>query len=111
MGFWETKLGTSRSSVPQKPLPPMPGQRSVQQVQTGRVSSAPQASGCPECGSVNYGSPTNGSVMRCFDCNFGSSYRNSTDNQPTVRSDEAVKAAKQVPTSGYHPEEIVGRLR
>ena len=112
MGFWERKIGERGGAKPvPKPqaLPPMPGHVPATAPRP-TASPAPPASGCPECGSPNYGSPRSGAPPRCFECGFGNAYRNSTDNQPTVRSGEAVKAAKQVPNRGYQPNEIVGRM-
>jgi ribosomal protein L37E len=106
MGFWENKMSGAVS--PPRSLPPMPGQRVTHPPLRRHV---PVDTNCPECGSPNYGSSHGNGAKTCFECGFGNAYRNSTSGGPTIRSEGAVKAAKQIPTAGYRPQEIVGRLQ
>ena len=109
MNYWDRKL---KNAQPQRPLPPMPGANRLGDSPPVRpVPRMPEEDRCPECGSPNYGSPANSTVKRCFDCSAGATYRNSTSGGPPIRSEGAVKAAKQVPVKGYKPNEIVGRIQ
>lgn len=110
MGFWENKTrGQTRTAL--SPVPQRPVAHQVNTPTTVAPSRpAPAETTCPECGSVNYGGAVGSGQMRCFDCNYGASYRNSTQGDATVKSEGETKPAKQVESAGYQPNTIIGRL-
>ena len=63
---------------------------------------------CPECGSGNYTGPPGG-MPRCFDCGYvpGRDFRNSTQG---IIGDGPATPARQVPSPGYQPGTIIGKV-
>lgn len=115
MNFWSKKMAADKPAAPRPSLPPMPSPTPVQQ----RYSTPPTQprmpvtepdSHCPECGSANYGGAVGSQMKRCFACNYGGSYRNPSQGLPTAPTEGPVKAATQVSTSGYNPQQIIGHV-
>jgi ribosomal protein S27AE len=71
-------------------------------------ASASQSGLCPNCGSGNYMAAPGSSYQRCLDCGYP--LVQSGSGMGTVHSDTPVKAAVQVPTEGYQPTRIIGRV-
>lgn len=97
----------------QAPLPPTPVAKPVlppqPQVQQQAQFPPHATSGCPNCGSANYGSPARNIPPRCFDCGEGLAIQNSTQGLPAPGGETT--AAQQVPSAGYNPQQIVGRVQ
>lgn len=110
MGYWDNKARDQTRTA----LSPVPQRVVARQVNTPTTVApsvpAPAETTCPECGSVNYGGALGSNQMRCFDCNYGASYRNTTQGDATVKSEGVTKAAKQVPSAGYNPQVIVAKV-
>lgn len=98
-------------SIPPPPRIPHPSTvNSSNNVPVERTQpTQPAASGCPNCRSVNYGSPGGGRPPRCFECGYGLPIQNSTQGM-TATGGGPVTPAVQVPTAGYQPTTIVGRI-
>lgn len=94
----------------QQPMAPMP---SFQQpaVQTTLAQSASQNATCPDCRSVNYMSIQN-AAPRCFDCGYPLEQSGSRfGGLAGAHVEGAAKAAiGNSTTSGYNPQQIVGRV-
>lgn len=115
MSFWEKKMRGEQESRPRPALPPMPNPTPVQQRYSTpptqpRTPMADPDSHCPECGSANYGGAVGTQMKRCFDCNYGGTYRNPSQGLPVAQTEGPTKAATQVETGGYNPQQVIGRV-
>ena len=116
MSYWDKKMQQGKESRPALPaLPPMPNPTPLNQ----RYNTPPtpprtpvytEETHCPECGSANYGGAVGSQMRRCFDCNYGGTYRNPSQGLPTAMTDGPVKAATQVPSGGYNPQQVIGHI-
>jgi hypothetical protein len=116
MSYWDKKMQQGKESRPALPaLPPMPNPTPLNQ----RYNTPPtqprtpvytEETHCPECGSGNYGGAQGSQMKRCFDCNYGGTYRNPSQGLPTAMTDGPVKAATQVPSGGYNPQQVIGHI-
>lgn len=114
--WWANKLGAPAPVLP-SPMyqPPQPAQvvpSPVQQPPAYAPVLPPSAAAnrCPGCGSGNYGG-TAETRSRCYDCGY-----------PITQSGTGVKginqgggsgpvqASKQIPTGGWNPTTIIGKL-
>jgi len=113
--WWANKLGAApapaqRPSVPQAPVqqpvyPQTPNYPPVQH-------SPQQAASCPGCGSGNY-SGAAGTRPRCYDCGYPIQQSGSGVGKGIVSGPQAsgpVQASIQVPTGGWNPTTIIGKL-
>ena len=115
MSYWDKKVSEKKQAAPPSPLPPMPNpspaalRYNTPPTQPRRPVAEPD-SNCPECGSANYGGAVGSQMKRCFDCNYGGSYRNPSQGLPTAHTDSPVKAATQVASGGYNPQQVIGHV-
>lgn len=123
--WYARKMREKREVSPPGPLPPTPirmpsqatsdtpppgmaapaqVQYNPQQAQAGRNSS-----NCPKCGSGNFMKAQSTVAPRCYDCGYvdGRDYQQEAFTASSVNN---TQATKQVPTSGYSPGQIVGRI-
>ena len=109
MGYWDRKTRTgTRTALTPLTSPPPQQQRSTPQTYTPQPTVA-EPSMCPSCGSTNYGGAKGAGRVRCFDCNYGVSYQNSTQGDVVIKEGIA-KPAKQVSSRGYDPTHVIGRV-
>lgn len=123
--WWADKLGTPRqpqamppTQMPQQPVyqpqqPTYQPQPPVQQGAPRLPQSAVNAQWCPGCGSGNYGSSPLApeSRARCYDCGYP--ITQSGSGAAGVNQGQAsgpTQAAKQVPTGGWNPTTIIGKI-
>lgn len=116
--WWANKLGAQ--AAPQaRPdnMPPMPPSQQpmtmappAQQRQPNLPPSSAQSSSCPECRSNNYGS-VEGAKARCYDCGYPIRQSGSGMGKGiSVPMEGPTQAALQVPTGGWNPQGIIGKL-
>jgi hypothetical protein len=118
---WYARKLRGEPTVRQEPLPPIPVARpqvpqqvhqQLQQPSRQPLGSVPsQGGGCPNCGSPNYGAPSKNMLPRCFECGEGLAIQNSTQGLSGSTSDGPATPAVQVPTAGYNPQQIVGKVQ
>ena len=131
--WWSKKLGgeqtksstpPTRTPAPQRYVPPQdqPGykQQIAYDAENDYVTSKAQhqkfEATCPECGSENYikvgtqtGEHGSFAVQRCYDCGYPAVQSTSGLNGAVDKSSPSQKA-EQVPSAGYNPGIIVGRV-
>lgn len=118
--WWANKLGQPQTTRQEMPLPPSqvpmsyapPAQSPSFQQQGVRPTASAQAGRCPGCGSGNYGSIEN-TKARCYDCGYpivqsGSGMGKGISGGPQASG--PTQAAVQVPTGGWNPTTIIGKL-
>lgn len=115
--WWADKLGQAvpprSSNIPpappsQQPMSAMP--LPVQNPQPNLPPSSVNASFCPDCRSKNYGS-FDGAKPRCYDCGYPIRQTGSGLGKGiSVPMEGPTKAAVQVPTGGWNPGTIIGKL-
>lgn len=111
--WWSKKLtGQPPSYPPVSPpsvQPPVQPQQPIVQ-QPILPQSAQVNSRCPGCGSGNYGGSTPESRPRCYDCGYP--ITQSGTGIPGVSTGQGgpVQATKQVPTGGWNPTTIIGKV-
>ena len=113
--WWSNKLGTT----PQPQQPNMPQQQPVYQQPTQQPQSyptsqqtVPMTPRCPGCNSGNYGG-TAESRPRCYDCGYPIQQSGSGAGTGIVGQGGGggpATPATQVPTGGFNPTTIIGRL-
>lgn len=124
--WWSKKLGnpTPQPQAPATPptfaVQPQPATYAQPQVPSYPVSQqvTPQAPRCPECGSGNYTVAAkqvtqNGEVSswRCYDCGYPKIQAGSRHGGASSASSSGpTQKAKQVPTGGWNPTTIIGKL-
>ena len=112
--WWSRKLSGQPTQAPTRPAPPSTGYLPPVQPPTPQPAAPTKTtytdkqSTCPGCGSDNYFSMGRTAVTRCYDCGYpveqGSSGLQGDSTGP-------VKAARQVPSTGYQPQNIAaGRV-
>lgn len=113
--WYARKLRGEPAQPVREPLPPIPVAMPVP-VQPAQFrptmpspAPAPSSTGCPSCGSANFGSPGRDIPPRCFDCGEGLAIQNSTQGMPAPNTGSATPAM-QVQSAGYQPGTIVGRI-
>lgn len=111
--WWASKL-TGTPSTPTYSPPPVqqPNRIPAGQNNTPPVVASPTER-CPGCGSNNYGGATPEARKRCYDCGYpivqsGSGMGRGISGGP--RPEGAVEATKQIPTGGFRPDIIIGKL-
>lgn len=114
--WWAQRL--NQGAAPAAPVPaptrpyqaPASYQRPAPMVQqpTRLPPSARETEECPGCGSGNYMAAPGSQYHRCLDCGYP--IVQSGSGVGTVHSDAPVRAAVQVPSDGYHPQQIIGRV-
>lgn len=87
-------------------MPTPPGSNIPPPVNVRRDSN--RGAACPECGSGNYMQPARNSQHRCFDCNYP--VVQSTSGARIGTATPFGKPVRQVTGTGWHPQEIIGRL-
>jgi len=89
---------------PDQGLPPLPGQNS-------KARSSSQTATCPDCGSSNYMAIENAKA-RCFDCGYPTEQSGSRFGSLAGASIQGSAKAAQgnSGTSGYNPQNIIGRI-
>ena len=70
--------------------------------------SSLQEDHCPSCASTNYMAPPNSQMKRCFDCGYP--VVQSGSGVSGGKTDGTVHKATQVPSGGFNPTVIVGRV-
>jgi len=116
--WWSRRLtNPPATQAPQAPyLPPVqqPAQQYApveQQAAPPRLpASATNTSRCPGCGSGNYGSASPEARPRCYDCGYPISQTGTGTVGITGSGGGASAPAKQVPTGGWNPTAIIGRI-
>jgi rubredoxin len=127
--FWSKRLNNAptqrpldvpleRTAPSQKPMtkysPPLTQQP---QAPNRPMKSVNDAGRCPECGSGNYMKV--GSIAtqhgpqdawRCYDCGYPKVQSGSGGSGVSVPSSGPTQKAIQVPTGGWNPQEIIGKL-
>lgn len=113
--WWASKLG-GQPSAPAPIQQPRPQQPNL--IPAGQNNSTPPvvaspSERCPGCGSFNYGGATPESRKRCYDCGYpivqsGSGLGKGITSGPQASG--PAQPAKQVPTGGWNPTTIIGKL-
>lgn len=133
---WWMPEATPQPQIPQGQYQQQPQQQQVPQgdptftnalmgigidVNKTKAKSAKFEGGCPECNSPNYfpiGKQTNvktgmtAETMRCYDCGFPIVQSASGDTMPSRGGSRegSIVAARQNDPSGFHGDQIVGRV-
>ena len=96
------------STVPmQQPAYQQPQMPQAQQPQMPPV----QVNRCPGCGSSNYGGATPESRKRCYDCGYPIQQSGTGVGKGiSVPMEGPTQASIQVPTGGWNPTTIIGKL-
>lgn len=107
--WWSRKLGTSPkapapspSAYPQAITPPAP------EAPSPKATHQRNQGVCPGCGGDNYFS-TASSRARCYDCGYPLEQQGSGLSGTT--SGGTSTPARQVPSAGYQPGNIIGRVQ
>jgi len=106
--WWARQLGTPAQRL--APLPPTYPQPLVQppaQQPSRLPMSARNTSGCPSCGSGNYGS-TGETRARCYDCGYPV-VQSGSGIGGTGSSSGPTLPARQAHGDGFNPGTIVGK--
>jgi hypothetical protein len=115
--WWAQKLGNNSAPLPPATQPRVAPQPATyaqpQQQYPPSQQVTPQAERCPGCGSGNYGGGTPESRKRCYDCGYpvvqsGSGLGKGVTSGPQASG--PVQASIQVPTGGWNPTTIIGKL-
>lgn len=126
MNYWQRRLAKTPAKE-QPPVPPMPAtgirpyaaqpsavaeQQPAAPALSAPATSAPAPTGCPQCHSTNFGSPTSNTAPRCFECGYvpGGSYQSAQQGMTGIANEGPVNKTKQVASGGFHPQQIVGRI-
>lgn len=115
--WWANKLGAQTPQARPANLPPMPPSQQPMTMapqpqvrQPNLPPSSAQSSQCPECRSNNYGS-VEGAKARCYDCGYPIRQSGSGLGKGiSVPMEGPTQAAVQVPTGGWNPQGIIGKL-
>ena len=114
--WWASKLGgqptTTSAPAQASPQYQMPQSQPVPTQQPPFIPSQQQSSRCPGCGSGNYGGTTE-SRPRCYDCGYQIQQSGSGVGKGITGGPQATgptQAAVQVPTGGWNPQGIIGRI-
>ena len=102
--WWAKKLGNPPPQQERTPPAVVPAVYAPT-----KATSAKQSDDCPECGSGNYFSQGE-AKKQCFDCGYPVRQSGSGVSGGAV-SGIPVKAARQVESPTYIPNQIVGRLQ
>jgi hypothetical protein len=112
MSDWYARKLRGESAPKQAPLPPTPVARPqmppTPQVQQPKQFRPQNGAVCPNCGSANYGSPARNIPPRCFDCGEGLAIQNTTQGMAAPGGE--THPAVQVPSAGYNPQAIIGKV-
>ncbi len=75
-----------------------------------KAQSARNTETCPECGSGDYRGGLGANEMkRCFDCGYNPRFMQQAAGIPSDKSGSATPS-RQVPTGGYNPQQVIGRI-
>ena len=117
--WWNRKMA-NRESPRVEPLPPtpiaqpralaQPQYQHPQQQVAPRTGPPVRAGRCPECDSGNWMRPTSSVAARCFDCGHVEGRDFDLSAQGTISKQGPATATKQVPSGGFNPHQIIGRV-
>lgn len=122
--WWATKLGQPQQAQPRQEMPLPASQvpmarmpQSTNPQPTTFLPSSGNASNCPSCRSKNYmkvGSQVTSSgavdAWRCYDCGYPLTQTGTGIAGVSAPSAGPTQAAVQVPTGGFNPTTIIGKL-
>lgn len=122
--FWQKHAGAQTPTTRSSDVPLAPSQRPMttyQQPQPQRpnrpMESIDNGGKCPSCRSGNYmkvGSVAtqygNQDAWRCYDCGYPKVQSGSGTGGVSVPSSGPTQKAVQVPTGGWNPQGIIGKL-
>lgn len=115
--WWANKLSGQAPQPRQDNMPPMPPSQQPMSPapqsyprQPNLPPSSSQTSSCPECRSTNYGS-VEGAKPRCYECGYPIRQSGSGMGKGiSVPMEGPTQAAVQIPTGGWNPTTIIGKL-
>ena len=115
--WWANKVGAAQQPVPQvqprQPVPQQFQQPSLPQNYPPVQQQAPMGERCPGCGSGNYGGATPEARKRCYDCGYPIQQSGTGVGKGVVGGQAGggpATPARQVATSGYNPQTIIGHI-